>query len=108
MPIVPQGQSLPPYDSLSYEEEVRLFDSAATVVRRAGDKYTPEVVAVRSIGSQGDNRTYDATLFLVPRVGAEVSTKEAGELATRTINETNGIGRVFIDVTPHRNESGSS
>ncbi len=108
MPIVAQGQPLPPFDSLSYQEEVQLFDGASTLVRRAGHTLRVEIVAARSVGNQGDMRVYDVTAVLVPLNGYALSADAAGALATSIINEVKGIGRVLFDVTPGKTEGGSS
>ena len=106
--IIKQGERLPAFDSLSDEERRSLQERVDRVLLEADKGLTAEIIAVRSIGNQGDARTYDVTVFLRALPKATASLQEIGEISTRIINETNGVGRVLFDVTPPKIESGST
>jgi GMP synthase PP-ATPase subunit len=107
MPIVKQGDPLPPWDSLTEEEERRLHQRVDAVLLHDGRGFAAQIVAIRSIGARGDARSYDVTVFLDAPEGLVVSSADVAGLATHIVNEVDGIGRVLLDVTPHANPGGS-
>lgn len=66
-----------------------------------GSGYAFDSFNGRSVGVVGDGRVYGPVAIMAPRDGTRISIKKAGELSTRIINETPGITRVMIDITPH-------
>ena len=104
--IIKQGEPLPAFNSMSEEERTCLHQRVGSIISHSGLVLSAEVIPVRSIGSQGDQRSYDLTVVLSPMQG-ECTAQQAGLLATQIINEANGIGRVLFDITPGKNEGGS-
>jgi GMP synthase PP-ATPase subunit len=107
MAIIKQGEALPPWDSLDDAEKQRLHQSVDAVLQKDGRGFAAEIVAIRSIGNRGDSRCYDITVFLEPPRGLLNSSEEVAALATRIINEVDGIGRVLLGGILTKNESGS-
>ncbi len=65
-----------------------------------GSGYAFDSFNGRSVGVVGDGRVYGPVAIMKTR--GRISIKRAGELSTQIINETPGITRVMIDITPKR------
>ena len=63
-----------------------------------GSGYAFDSFNGRSVGVVGDDRVYGPVAIM--KATRKLSIKKAGELSTRIINETPGITRVMIDITP--------
>ena len=70
--------------------------SMRRVIRGSG--YVFDSFNGRSVGVVGDGRVYGPVAIM--KAKGSISIKKAGELSTRIINETPGITRVMIDITP--------
>ncbi len=63
-----------------------------------GSGYVFDSFNGRSVGVVGDARVYGPVAVM--RATGAVSIERAGQLSTQIINETPGITRVMIDITP--------
>ncbi len=81
-----------------FVKSARKERSMRRVLRGSG--YAFDSFNGRSVGVVGDGRVYGPVAIMKPR--GRISIKRAGELSTQIINETPGITRVMIDITPKR------
>ena len=82
----------------SYVQSPNKTKSVRRVLRGSGYKF--DSYNGRSVGVQGDGRVYGPVAIIAARGHASI--QQAGALATLIINETPGITRVLLDITPKK------
>jgi GMP synthase PP-ATPase subunit len=84
--------------ALIYQDDRTQAEQFAMALQESG--YAFDSFNGRSVGVVGDGRVYGPVAIMKAR--GRISIKRAGELSTQIINETPGITRVMIDITPKR------